>query len=74
MKYPTAEETRAILDHNDAYICMGFDDNPNVEAARELSAYIREKKYCLEMAAICGFLLGRAVGKREERQRRGAIT
>lgn len=70
MKYPTAEETMAILEHNGIYLCTGFSDNPNVEAARVLIAYIRERQYSPGMAAVCGFLIGRAIGKREERQRR----
>ena len=74
MNYPTAEETRAILEHNGIYLCTGFDDNPNVEAAKVLDAYIRERQYSPTMAAVCGFLIGRAIGKREERQRRGAVN
>ena len=74
MKYPTAEETIAILEHNCCYLCTSFSDNPNVEAAKALYTYIRERQYNPTMATICGFLLGRAVGKREERQRRTAVT
>lgn len=74
MNYPTAEETIAILENNCCYLCTGFSDNPNAEAAKELYAYISKKQYSPEMAAVCGFLIGRAIGKREERQRRGAVT
>lgn len=73
MKYFTAEEARAIMDYGCTLLCRCFENNPNLEAAQALAAYVRENcRYDPCLAAVYGFCLGRAVGIREERQRRKA--
>lgn len=71
MKYFSAEEAWAIVRGSDLWICAIDDDNPNIEAARVLADFAknrsREPFYC----AAVGFVLGRATGIREERARRG---
>lgn len=68
MKYFTAEEARAIMNHGRALLCSVWADNPNLEAAQALAAYVR--RLDPRSAAAYGFHLGRATGIREERQRR----
>lgn len=70
MKYFTAEEARAILDNNSVLLCMVWDSNPGKEAARVLSDEVQRRPTESWSAAVRGFLLGRATGIREERQRR----
>lgn len=70
MKYFSAEEAWAIIRESNPWICAIDDDNPNIEAARVLADFAknrsREPFYC----AVAGFVLGRATGIREERARR----
>ena len=74
MKYFSTEEAWTIMRKSSPWICAIDDDNPNIEAARALPDFTknrsREPFYC----AAVGFALGRATGIREERARRkGAL-
>ena len=77
MKYFNAEEAQAIMSHNDITLCANWDTNPALDQARALHEHIEADGCCRNdpsWAAVCGFLLGRATGIREERQRRkGAL-
>lgn len=76
MKYFTVEEARAIMDHSDTTLCTNWDTNPALAEAQALSEKIKTDRYCQNepfWAAVCGFVLGRATGIREERQRRKGV-
>ena len=73
MKYFTAKEARAIMDHSDITLCINWDINPALAEAQALHEKIKTDRCCRDepfLAAVCGFVLGRATGIREERQRR----
>lgn len=73
MNYFTAEEAKAIMEYGDITLCTNWDMNPARAEARALSEKIETGRHCqddLFRAAVCGFVLGRATGIREERQRR----
>lgn len=74
MKYPTAEEARAIIENGDVLLCCNVSDNPNLEATQVLIDRVRRDRYDPFFVAITGFILGRAIGKREERARRSGAT
>lgn len=66
----TAKEARAILAHAPFYLCTSSASNPSREAVSVLMNTVREFKRDPAWAAVYGYALGRAVGIREERQRR----
>ena len=70
MKYFTAEEARGIINHGDISLCTGGDLNPAKEAAQVLFDTAERRHDSPWTAAVCGFVLGRATGIREDRQRR----
>lgn len=70
MKYFTAEEARAVILNGDMSLCLAGDTNPAKEAMQELFDVSQRHPRSPWSAAVCGFLLGRATGIREERQRR----
>ena len=74
MKYFSAEEAWAIIRESSPWICAIDDDNPNIEAARALLDFTKNRSRCPFFCAVVGFVLGRATGIREERaRRRGAL-
>ena len=74
MKYFSAEEAWAIIRESNPWICAIDDDNPNIEAARALLDFTKNRSRCPFFCAVVGFVLGRATGIREERARRkGAL-
>ena len=74
MKYFSAEEAWAIIRESSPWICAIDDDNPNIEAARALLDFTKNRSRCPFFCAVVGFVLGRATGIREERARRmGAL-
>lgn len=73
MKYFTTEEAKAVIAHGDVSLCAYWDKNPALEAAKVLHDTVCSDRYARESpfwAAVAGFILGRATGIREERQRR----
>lgn len=71
MNYFTTEEARSIINHSPATLFTRFDNNPNRDAAAEcMRMCTSEHRPTLFNAALYGFLLGRATGIREERERR----
>ena len=74
MKYFSTEEAWAIIRESSPWICAIDDDNPNIEAARALLDFTKNRSRCPFFCAVVGFVLGRATGIREERaRRRGAL-
>ena len=74
MKYFSTEEAWAIIRESSPWICAIDDDNPNIEAARALLDFTKNRSRCPFFCAVVGFVLGRATGIREERARRkGAL-
>ncbi len=68
--YPTAEEARAIIEHGDVQLCLNSTRNPNLEAVQALVDLVTQGGYGPVLSAVSGFVLGRAIGKREERARK----
>ena len=69
----TAEEARAILKHTPLHLCARCASNPNREAVGVLLDEIEADvtfRHDPAWAAVYGVALGRAIGIREERQRR----
>lgn len=74
MKYFSTEEAWAIIRESGLWICAIDDDNPNIEAARALLDFTKNRSREPFFCAVAGFVLGRATGIREERARRkGAL-
>lgn len=70
MEYFSAQQARLIIYKSPLDLCVNSATNPNREAFSALLDLARERADCPLMAAVSGFLLGRAIGIREERSRR----
>ena len=75
MKYPTAEEARAIIENGNVLLCLNSIDNPNLEAAQVLIGKVKQGRYDPFFAAVTGFILGRAIeSEKSEHVGRRAAT
>lgn len=73
MKYFTAQEAKAIMNNGGVLLCTNWDENPALDQAIALRERVNSDMECRRSpiwAAAYGFILGRATGIREERQRR----
>ncbi len=70
MEYFSAQQARIIIYRSPVDLCINSATNPNREALSVLLDLTRERADSPLLAAVSGFILGRATGIREERSRR----